>query len=166
MTMFFSSTYPSSRSRWRNASTRGETLDAEAPARIPTRGILAGCCASAIAPRASNTTATRIDGKPNLFIAHSVLHVTYHANGNKEKVIYGERSEGSLDPNLHEYRSMHGHASDFFRLTTFIFEKRPPRDVRRQISDVASDARKISLTGIVDKSRKWFTGLQIPQRFK
>jgi hypothetical protein len=39
----------------------------------------------------SSTTAIRIDGKPNLFIAHSVLDVTYHADGNKEKVIYGER---------------------------------------------------------------------------
>ena len=39
----------------------------------------------------SSTTAIRIDGKPNLFIAHSVLDVVYHADGNKEKVIYGER---------------------------------------------------------------------------
>ena len=29
MTMFFPSTYPSSRSRWRNASTRAEKKDAE-----------------------------------------------------------------------------------------------------------------------------------------
>jgi hypothetical protein len=45
MRMFFPSTYPSSRSHWRNASTRAERKDATDPSRIPIRGILAVCCA-------------------------------------------------------------------------------------------------------------------------
>ena len=78
----------------------------------------------------------------------------YHADGNKEKVIY-TNAEACLD------------ISQAFSVSLlFIFEKRPPRDVRRQISDVASDARKISLTGIVDKTGRLFAGLQIPQRLK
>src|SRR5262249_13156952 len=75
-------------------------------------------------------------------------------------------ARGSLDLKSSRIQSLPGHDSGFSRLITFIFEKRPPGDVRRQISNIAPDARKISLTGIVDKSRKWFTGLQIPQRFK
>src|SRR4026209_227872 len=47
MTMFFPSTYPSSHSRRRNASTRAEKEDAEGAIRIPIRGVLAGCCAAA-----------------------------------------------------------------------------------------------------------------------
>jgi hypothetical protein len=46
-----------------------------------------------ITPSASNTTAIRIDDKLNFFIAHSVLDVIYHADGNKEKVICGERRQ-------------------------------------------------------------------------
>src|SRR5262245_13058346 len=61
---------------------------------------------------------------------------------------------------------MPGHPSGFCRLTTFIFEKRPPRDAGRQISNVAADAREVSFTRIVDETRRWFTGFQIPQRFK
>src|SRR6266436_3013805 len=56
--------------------------------------------------------------------------------------------------------------SGFSRFTTFIFEKCPPRDVGRQISNVAPDARKVSFTGIVDETRRRFTGFQIPKRFK
>src|SRR5215471_4933303 len=98
MTMFFSSTYPSSRSRWRNASTRGETLDAEAPARIPTRGILAGCCASAMTATASITTPTRIDGTAALFIAHLVSSVMYHADRDKGKCgLHGGRRQGLIE---------------------------------------------------------------------
>jgi hypothetical protein len=44
-----------------------------------------GCCASAITATTCSTTATRIDGKPNLFIAHPVLGVMYHADGDKGK---------------------------------------------------------------------------------
>jgi hypothetical protein len=51
----------------------------------PTLAILAGCCASAITPRASNTTATKIDGTAAFFIAHLVSSVIYHADVNKEK---------------------------------------------------------------------------------
>ncbi len=47
MTMFFPSTYPSSRRPCRNASMRAELAEREAPVRYPIRGIFAGCCASA-----------------------------------------------------------------------------------------------------------------------
>jgi hypothetical protein len=56
--------------------------------RYPISGTFFGCCASAITPRASNTTATRIDDTAAFFIAHLVSSVIYHAEGNKEKVIY------------------------------------------------------------------------------
>ena len=55
--MFFPSTYPRSRSRWRKASTRAEKKDAEDGIRIPIRGILAGCWASALAPHIASMTA-------------------------------------------------------------------------------------------------------------
>src|SRR5262245_6784820 len=84
----------------------------------------------------------------------------------KESVIYGGLPEGSLGPKSSRIQSLPGYDSGFSRFTPLIFEKRPPRDVRRQISDVASDVRKISLTGIVDKTGRLFSSLQIPQRFK
>jgi hypothetical protein len=46
-----------------------------------------GCCASAITPRASNTTATTIDGTAAFFIAHLVSSVMYHADRDKGKCV-------------------------------------------------------------------------------
>jgi hypothetical protein len=43
------------------------------------------CCASAVTPRASNTTTTRIDGTAAFFIAHLVSSVMYHADRDKGK---------------------------------------------------------------------------------
>jgi hypothetical protein len=45
--------------------------------------------------RASNTTAGKIDGTAAFFIAHLVSSVIYHADVNKEKVIYGRKATGS-----------------------------------------------------------------------
>ena len=47
MTMFFPSTYPSSRRPWRNASVRAVLAEGEPGLRRPIRGIFVGCCASA-----------------------------------------------------------------------------------------------------------------------
>src|SRR5947208_1978904 len=47
MTIFFSSTYPSSRSSRRNASMRAGLVVGELAPRYPIRGIFVGCCASA-----------------------------------------------------------------------------------------------------------------------
>src|SRR5215475_7340245 len=52
--------------------------------RYPMRGTFFGCCASAITPRASCTTTTRIDAA-DFFIAHLVWSVVYHDEGGKEK---------------------------------------------------------------------------------
>ena len=59
--------------------------------RYPIRGTFFGCCASAIAPTASSTTAITTDDRPAFFIARSVLGVIYHADGNKEKDDHGRR---------------------------------------------------------------------------
>jgi len=48
MTMFFPSTYSSSRRPRRNASVRAEIVEGETPARNPIRGIFFGCCAWAV----------------------------------------------------------------------------------------------------------------------
>jgi hypothetical protein len=45
----------------------------------PILATFAGCCASAVTPRASNTTATRIDSAAAFFIVHLVSSVMYHA---------------------------------------------------------------------------------------
>jgi hypothetical protein len=66
-------------------------VGAPLPDRYPIRGTFFGCCAAAMTATASSTTALRIDARQAFFIAHPVLDVTYHADGNKEKVIYGER---------------------------------------------------------------------------
>src|SRR5262245_63674211 len=47
MTMFLSSTYPSSRRPCRNASMRSDSTEGEVAPSKPIRGIFAGCCASA-----------------------------------------------------------------------------------------------------------------------
>src|SRR5262249_40934700 len=85
MTMFFSSTYLSSRSPCRNASMRSGLEEGELPPRNPIRRIFPGCCASAITARASNTTATGIDGTAAFFITHLVWSVVYHDERGKEK---------------------------------------------------------------------------------
>jgi hypothetical protein len=68
-----------------------EKKEGEGAARKPIRETFFGCCASAITPRASNTTAIRIDDRPAFFIAPPVLDVVYHADGNKEKAICSGR---------------------------------------------------------------------------
>src|SRR5262249_15039414 len=167
MTMFFPSAYPSSRNPCRNASMRATLAESEPVPRYPIRGTFFGCCSSAMTATARSTTAIRIDGTAAFFITHLVLGVMYHADRDKGKCdLYGGRHEGSLNHKSSRIQSLPGHDSGFSRFTPLIYEKRPPRDVRRQISDVASDARKISLTGIVDKTGRLFAGLQIPQRFK
>jgi hypothetical protein len=55
-------------------------------ARYAIFGIFFGCCASAVTPRASNTTATKIDGTAAFFIAHLVSSVIYHMDRDKRKV--------------------------------------------------------------------------------
>src|SRR5262249_10330014 len=92
MTMFFPSTYPRSRSPWRNASMRYGFAERGKERRKPIRGTFVGCCASAITPRASNTIATRIDGAAAFFIARiSFRVVIYHADRGKEKrILQGE----------------------------------------------------------------------------
>jgi hypothetical protein len=59
--------------------------------RYPIRGTFVGCCASAITPRASNTTATRIDDTRAFFIAHLILDVLITRTEIKKSVIYGGR---------------------------------------------------------------------------
>jgi hypothetical protein len=54
MTMFFPSTYPSSRRPCRNASMRGAITEGEDVMRNPIRGIVVGCCAMATAPHIAN----------------------------------------------------------------------------------------------------------------
>src|SRR5262245_45088595 len=94
--MFFPSTYPSSRSPWRNASWRAALAEGEIALRYPIRGTFFGCCASAVTPRASNTTATRIDGTAALIIAQLVSSVMYHADRDKGKCdLYGGGRQGS-----------------------------------------------------------------------
>ena len=66
--------------------------------RYPIRGTFFGCCASAITPRASNTTATRIDGTAAFFIAHLVSSVIYHADRDKGKCdLHGGRRQGFVE---------------------------------------------------------------------
>ena len=54
MTIFFPSTYPSSRRPCWNASMRGAITAAEEVMRKPIRGIFVGCCAVATAPHIAN----------------------------------------------------------------------------------------------------------------
>jgi hypothetical protein len=62
------------------------------------RGTFFGCCASAITPTASNTTAARIDDHPTLFIAHLVSSVIYHADRDKGKCdLHGGRRQVLVD---------------------------------------------------------------------
>ena len=86
MTMFFPSTYPSSRRpRW-SASMRAEILEGEVTPRNPIiRGTFAGCCASPKTATASNAPATRIDANAVFLNGRLIAGVIYHADGNKEK---------------------------------------------------------------------------------
>src|SRR5215471_17297870 len=67
MTMFFSSTYPSSCKPWRKASMRAVLAEGEAALRNPIRGTFAGCCASTGKLRA-NTMMLRANVKMSFFI--------------------------------------------------------------------------------------------------
>ena len=58
-----------------------EKKEGEGAARKPIRETFFACCASAITPRASNTTATRIDVIVAFFITHIVSRVIYHGYG-------------------------------------------------------------------------------------
>src|SRR5262245_29163942 len=71
-----------------------ESPAASPGARYPSRGIFFGCCASAITPTASSTTATRIDGTPAFFIAHLVSSVIYHADRDKGKCDLRRKATG------------------------------------------------------------------------
>src|SRR4030095_12316324 len=98
MTRFFPSTYPRSRIPCRNASTRSALTERGTPARYPIRGTFFGCCASAITPRASNTTATRIDGTAAFFILHLVSSDIYHADRDKGKCdLHSGRRQGLVE---------------------------------------------------------------------
>src|SRR4030095_5756453 len=55
MTMFFPSTYPSSRRPCRNASMRGAIAEGEEVMRNPIRGTFSGCCASLVGAVVSKT---------------------------------------------------------------------------------------------------------------
>ena len=69
-------------------------LEAEADDKNPILGAFLGCCASAVTPRTSNTTATRIDGTADFFIAHLVSSVMYHADRDKGKCdLHGGRRQ-------------------------------------------------------------------------
>src|SRR5215470_1655432 len=67
MTMFFSSTYPSSCKPWRKASMRAVLAEGEAALRNPIRGTFAGCCAAAGKLRA-NSMMLRANVKMSFFI--------------------------------------------------------------------------------------------------
>src|SRR5215510_318587 len=98
MIMFFPSTYPSSRRPCRNASMRARLADGEVALTYPIRGTFFGCCASAVTPKASNTTATRIDGTAAFFIAHLVSSVIYHADRDKGKCdLHSGRRQGFVE---------------------------------------------------------------------
>ncbi len=56
----------------RNGSN-GAVKDSDAPARMPMRGILAGCCGTTITPIASSAIATKIDDRPAWFIFHTLF---------------------------------------------------------------------------------------------
>src|ERR1043166_1232635 len=76
--------------------------DEEKPDRKPIRGTFFACCASAITPRASNTTATRIDGIAAFFIAHLVSSVIYHADRDKGKCdLHGGRRQALVEKEGH-----------------------------------------------------------------
>src|SRR5262249_7840558 len=94
MTMFFPSSYPSSRNPCQNPSTRFAKAEAEKGLRNPIRGTFFSCCASAITPTASCTTTTRIDGTAAFFIAHLISSVMYHADRDKGKCdLHGGRRQ-------------------------------------------------------------------------
>jgi hypothetical protein len=57
---------------------------------------LAACCASAITPTASNTTATRIDSTTAFFIAHLVTEAITQAVI-AETINYGRREPESVE---------------------------------------------------------------------
>src|SRR5206468_4899505 len=78
----------------RIASARADSRAGSSDDRYPIRETFFGCCASAITPRASNTTATRIDGTAAFFIAHLVSSVIYHADRDKGKCdLHGGRRQ-------------------------------------------------------------------------
>src|SRR5262249_16862070 len=83
MTMFFPSTYPSSRSPWRNASRRAEIVEGETALRNPMRWTFFGCCASVTTATVSSITATRI-GTAAFFIYASFRQFIYHEHGDLE----------------------------------------------------------------------------------
>src|SRR4029077_19224671 len=85
MTMFFRSTYPSSRRPWRNASMRAVLTERETVVRYAIRGILLGCCASAMIAIASSITATAMHRTAALFILSLTSSVIYHADRSEEK---------------------------------------------------------------------------------
>src|SRR5215467_604674 len=85
MTMFFPSTYPSSRRPCRRASMRAEIMDGEVAIRYPILGIFVGCCASTITATASTAPANRIDASAAFVNGRLISGVIYHADGSKEK---------------------------------------------------------------------------------
>ena len=106
MTMFFPSTYPSSRSPCRNASTR-----AWAPPRYPIRGIFVGCCASAVKLRVKKMAA-RAKTKISLFVEFlltpkfridKALRLARHSRDNGNPARKGVRS---LSPPLYRKISL------------------------------------------------------------
>ena len=72
-----------------------EKKEGEGAARKPIRETFFGCCASAVTPRASNTTTTRIDGTAAFFIAHLVSSVIYHVDRDKGKCDLRRKATGS-----------------------------------------------------------------------
>src|SRR5262249_45703198 len=86
MTIFFPSTYPSSRRPCRNASMRAEIAAGELELRNPIRGIFfEAFCASAMTAKASTITETAMDRTTALFIVSLISSVMYHANRSEEK---------------------------------------------------------------------------------
>src|SRR5215467_4817355 len=85
MTIFFPSTYPSSRSPCRNASTRATLEERDATVRYPIRVTFFGCCASTATATASNAPANRIDASAVFLNGRFISGVIYHAGGSKEK---------------------------------------------------------------------------------
>ena len=62
------------------------------------RKIFPACCASTITPRASSTTATRIDGTAAFFIAHLISSVIYHVDRDKGKCdLHGGMRQGFVE---------------------------------------------------------------------
>src|SRR5215467_11866391 len=57
-------------------------------------------------------------------------------------------------------------SQQLFMISDFMVKKRSPGNVRRQICNVAPDAREISLSRIVDKAWRLFSRLQISHGFQ